>query len=306
MRDSVFARGGLSELCYNEPECQRLVKARGGPQGGVIVSKLTSIALQKGDRHRFNLFLDGEFFAGVSESVLVRLGLYKGMELTEDLKAKILDQEKDAQLKSTALRYLEHRLRTEKEVTDRLKEESEEEERIQRIVHQLKAMGYINDLTYAKSYVRSQMRLQKSGPRVIAQQLKRLGVSEEYIVEAKTDYPIEEQEANARMLAEKLARSKRKDSNRHIVQKIKEHLVKKGFSSSVIEKILGNLDLASLAVDESERLAQAGEKAWRSYHHRFSDSSLRRKIYQNLMRKGFSSEAIQDWLDQYLPEGETE
>ncbi|WP_158589245.1 RecX family transcriptional regulator [Atopobacter sp. AH10] len=268
--------------------------------------KITSIALQKGDRHRYNIYLDGEFFLGLSENVLVHLGLYKGMEISKQEIEEVKELEQDAQLKTLAMRYLERRLRTEQEVRDHLKEESEDLDRIERIVAQIKEMGYINDLVYAESYVRTQMRVQKLGPKAISRELIKKGVPLEDVQKAEGEYKKEIQLANAVYLAGKTARSKKSLSDRQIHQKMQEHLIKKGYSSDVIQEAIDQVDLTDLLENQKDRLIQAGEKAYRTYQSKASGKELRRKVYQSLLRKGFSSEDIANWLSELPLEGDAE
>ena len=59
------------------------------------MKKITKISMQQSGE-RYNLFLDEEFFCGVTEDTLVKLRLKKGMEVDEvDLEAILKEENKN-------------------------------------------------------------------------------------------------------------------------------------------------------------------------------------------------------------------
>lgn len=52
-------------------------------------SVITKITVQKRRKDRFNIFVDGEYAFPISEAVLIKIGLFKGMELTKERQKEI-------------------------------------------------------------------------------------------------------------------------------------------------------------------------------------------------------------------------
>src|SRR5690625_147307 len=78
---------------------------------------ITKISRQKKNTSRYNIFIANEYAFSVSEDVLVRYRLYKGMELTRELMKEIKASESWNKVYSDALFYLNYRMRTEKEMS---------------------------------------------------------------------------------------------------------------------------------------------------------------------------------------------
>ena len=56
------------------------------------MKKITKISIQQ-NGERYNLFLDEEFFCGITEDTLVKLKLKKGMEVDEAALEEIIKEE---------------------------------------------------------------------------------------------------------------------------------------------------------------------------------------------------------------------
>ena len=75
------------------------------------MAKITKIEVQKKDKNRCNLYLDGEFFAGVSLEIVIKEGLKEGKELyKKKLGDIIFTSEKEKALKK-AIDYISKALK---------------------------------------------------------------------------------------------------------------------------------------------------------------------------------------------------
>lgn len=93
---------------------------------------------------------------------------------------EITEEQKKARIK--AMRLLEHMDRTEKGLTDRLRQEGFSDDAVQNAMDYVKSFGYINDARYARHYI--SYRLGMKSKQQILQELYRKGVDRRTAQEA--------------------------------------------------------------------------------------------------------------------------
>lgn len=146
------------------------------------------------------------------------------------------DALKQAKLK--ALSLLNYMDRTEEGLRQKLKEKSYSEEVIEQTLDYVKSFGYINDISYAERYI---LNKQNSKSRQeIYMSLSQKGVCREDIESAMENCYETESEIDAiRRLCEKKHFSAEGSSDAE-KQKMYAYLVRKGFRSEEVRKILTN------------------------------------------------------------------
>ena len=87
-------------------------------------------------------------------------------------------------VKDKALRLLEFRSHSEKELSDKLRRYGASEENIELTLDFCRRYGFVNDKSYAERKAQDLFRLKKFGTRRIENELKMLGIPDEYIKEA--------------------------------------------------------------------------------------------------------------------------
>lgn len=98
-------------------------------------------------------------------------------------------EKKDAM--ETALRYLEHRARTEQEVRGRLTDAEYEAAEIDECLQRLKDLHYVDDTEYALSYLRRSLEKRRGRMRYF-RELKERGISRDTALQAIYEYEDEE------------------------------------------------------------------------------------------------------------------
>ncbi|MDE1548183.1 recombination regulator RecX [Jeotgalibaca caeni] len=270
------------------------------------VPTITTIEVQKRRKDRFNIYVDGKYAFPVSEAVLIKTGLFKGMKLTKERQEEI-ENENNAYLAYTiAVDYLSYGLRSEKEVTQKLRENEIAVPYIEQTLQRLRDQQYINDQIYGESYTRTAANINRKGPSVIAQELKLKGLDEQTIQTALKQYPKDQQLENAQTLAEKSLRKQSRISSREALQKVRLHLQQKGYDRDIIEQALADLDHEKSEEDELQALRVQGEKVWRRYSRKAEGRELAQKVRSNLYQKGFPNELIQQYIEEKTQEMDDE
>lgn len=258
--------------------------------------EITSITSQK-RKGRYNIFIDGKYAFPADENIIITHMLRKGMVVSKELEKQLLKEDQFYKAYQSALHYLSYGLRSEKEIRDNLikKEFTENNDDV---IEKLKSQRLIDDSEYAKSYVRTAARVNRKGPGVISQELRKRGIDPIKIENAMPEYPYEDQLENVGILINKRMKKPSKHSIRERIQKTRAYLMKKGFSSDVIQE---GLDLADIEKDEDEeyeKLVYQADKAWKRYARKTSGYELINKTKSYLYGKRFPGELINRYIEQ--------
>lgn len=143
--------------------------------------------------------------------------------------------------KNYAFLLLKYRLRSEKELSSRLKQKSFSPEVIKKTLSFLKEKKFIDDNYFTKSWIEA--RLKKSlGPKRIRQELRLKGIDRElidsYLAQLKEDYP--EEEVVTRLALKKLNRLKHIESVK-AKRRTFDFLLRRGFSYSLAMAVINKL-----------------------------------------------------------------
>jgi len=154
-----------------------------------------------------------------------------------------------------ALKFLSYRPRSEKEVKDKLKVQSEKlkvensKVVIDRIIQKLKEKKFINDEEFAKGWIESRLRFKPRGLRLIELELKKKGISSETI--NNLQLTINDLEQAKKLVEKKMTRFRTPPrglssaegeqfgmTREEIYQKLGRFLASKGFSWDTIKQAI--------------------------------------------------------------------
>ncbi|WP_433748195.1 recombination regulator RecX [Falsibacillus pallidus] len=257
---------------------------------------ITKISKQVKNDERYNIFLDGKYAFSVDEDVLAKKRLQKGQELSDLDISEIQFHDDIRKGYNMALNYLTARMRTEKEIRTYLKDKEVEESIIPEIIFKLNQYKFINDEEFAIAFVRTQAATSNKGPVTIKRELAEKGVHQNFIERALEEFPFDQQLENAMKLAEKVVRQNQNLSESNVKQKIQQTLMRKGYSSNVIQEALIEVEFEKDTDEEWEAILYQGEKAYRRYS-KFEGFEYKQKMKQALYRKGFNMELIDRFLE---------
>ena len=115
--------------------------------------KITDLKIQKSNKTRANLYLDGEFAFGVEMLTVMKLGLKIGQEVSQEKLAEaVFDSEKSVAFEK-AMDYLARGMKTSKQMREYLEKKGYGERVTEYVVEKLKEYRYLDDDVYAKTYV---------------------------------------------------------------------------------------------------------------------------------------------------------
>ena len=199
---------------------------------------ITLIEEQK-KKGRFNIFLDGEFAFGLYKETIYDFGLRVKDDLTEEKINEIKSYDEINFGKKAAIRFLNYKQRTEKEVHDKLKGFKLSEESISKIMSFLKEFKFVNDENYAKLFVESKKILKPEGRRTVRMKLAQKGIDKELSEKSVRENYSEEEEFNkAKELYDKYRKKVRGKNEADKKQKCYRYLLSKGFTYDLIREVM--------------------------------------------------------------------
>ena len=143
--------------------------------------KITSIKQQVKRPDRYSVYIDGKFSFALSETELLKQGLYNGQELSAEELLVLKDDSVRDKARYQALGLVSRRMRSEWELRDYLKRKEYAPEVIEFVVSWLAEYGYADDVKFAEAWVRNRRLLKATSVRRLRQELKQKRVSDEII-----------------------------------------------------------------------------------------------------------------------------
>ena len=204
-------------------------------------SFITAIEPVPSQPHRCQVLVDGEVAITVHQEVILKFGLTEGCVWDEHLHRQLLQEEAFIQAKTCAYRYLAASWRTTGEVRRHLSRQGFSEAVVRLVLEHCRRQGYLDDRIYAEQYIAR--RLQRGyGPLRIAQELSDKGIDHAIYEPILSSLdPDELFQLAKRMAAKKEKSLGRQLSPRDKRAKIGRHLYYRGYSQSVIQKVLNLL-----------------------------------------------------------------
>lgn len=200
--------------------------------------KITKIEKQKKNLKRYSVFIDDEFAFGIDEVDLLYYKLSENTQIDETKYNFILENVIYNKAKNKAVKYISYQPRTEKEVTEKLKECEYSNDIIFRVIETMKKYNYINDKEYAKNFLTSKLNLKGYGIFKISFDLKQKGISDDIINDIIENTELNENKRALEVLEKKLRGKKISDYKEK--QKLYNFLLRRGFSYDVIKEAINN------------------------------------------------------------------
>lgn len=204
------------------------------------MDKITAIETQKKRNKRRSIYVNGEFFAGVDQEVVIDLGLKVGQQIDAEKLAEVLQTEELRKAREAALTLLDYRARTRREIETRLLQKGYPEDVIAKIVEQLENVDLVNDERFANDWVAGRLEHRPTGKSRMSWELRRKGVSPEAVDEALEQVDEDKEFKMALELArKKLGRADVSDPDTK--HKLAGFLQRRGFHWETVSRVLNRL-----------------------------------------------------------------
>lgn len=211
--------------------------------------KVTQVEPQKKNPSHFNIYIDGVFAFGANEDLVVNYRLIVGKEVTQKELGKLLFESEVGKLVDRMYNLFSIRQRSEKEVRDYIKRLSFKRKIktgqevsdlvIDNLIDKLKQKGLINDLDFAKSWIKSRRKSKQKGIRALKIELIQKGINKEIIETVLESNNTKEGELAKKALEKKLKQWKSL-SALEFKKKAYDFLLRKGFEYQIVKNTVEN------------------------------------------------------------------
>jgi len=199
-----------------------------------------------------NIELDGEYAFGLSRMVAAWLKV--GDDLSEERIQTLISSDTSEIAYQSAIRLLDYRPRTAKEINQRLIQKGFSIEEVDRVIERLKKANLVHDQEYARMWVENRNEFHPRSQRLMRYELKNKGVEENLIETALAE------SAEDNILAEKAAAkyARKLDLNDHLVfrKRLSGYLARRGFSYhtivTVVDKTIRSMDMDQSTILDNE------------------------------------------------------
>lgn len=203
------------------------------------------LEVQKNNKNRVNIFIDGEFFLGCYIDLVYRLGLNQGMDIDAEKIKEIIAEQEYEDCKQTAFNSITRAEKSEKNMRKKLSEKYGQDA-VDRVIDLLKEYSFIDDERFARRIVINDQNFKRNGINKIKQNLYVKGIDRREIEESLSLIDEEKELENAVYLAEKKLNKIKSTDKKIIKNKLYQHLLYKGFNYSTINtaisKVLTEVD----------------------------------------------------------------
>jgi regulatory protein len=191
---------------------------------------ITAIKVQKRDKQRVNIYVDGEFTFGVSR--IVAAWLQVGQTLTDEKISQLRSEELDEVAYRRALKIISYRNRSVSEVRQHLRKKQIPDEVIDHVVDRLDQNGLLDDNQFANLWVENRNEFRPRSHRMLAIELRKKGIGEDIITQVLENTTADEELAyNA---AQKQVRRYSTLDWQDFRRKLGSFLARRGFSYETV------------------------------------------------------------------------
>jgi regulatory protein len=196
-------------------------------KGKIVSGRITALKVQKRNRQRVNVYIDGQFAFGLAAIQAMQLSIGQELSAAEIDQLKEKDQVEAAY--ELALNFLSYRPRSTVEVQRRLAEKGWDEHTVEEVVTRLSRSGLLDDESFVRYWVENRDTHRPRGCRALRYELLQKGVANRLIDAELADY--DEGDAAYRAASAQATKLVRQSEDTDIVrEKLLAFLHRRGFS----------------------------------------------------------------------------
>jgi regulatory protein len=202
------------------------------------------IRVVRKDEKNVIVYFDNDVKLILSEDVFYNSGLRKDDEVSEDRYSFFIEQNILYHIKQRALSFLGRRFHSEKELFQKLKSKSYEENLIKIVLQNLKVHSFIDDKNFASHFIEEKLKRKKWGMNNIKSALYTKGVSSIIIDELLKEFDNAENnhESITEIATKKINQlRKRNVDEKKLYQKVITFLLSRGFDYETSGEVCKNI-----------------------------------------------------------------
>ena len=191
------------------------------------------------NKNKFIISFDLDIDITITEDVLVKFNLYKGMEVEDNFRVILHKENSKNEGLLLSYKYLSN-LKTTQQVKNYLYRKKINQYVIDDIIIELEKKGYLNDYDYALRLIHDSQKINRDGKNKIIYKLRSKGIKSNIIDKAIREIDVNLEEKNILYLSKR--RFKNRGYNEKEIYSCKNYLLNKGFDSELINKVMENVN----------------------------------------------------------------
>lgn len=196
---------------------------------------ITDIAQQLKRKSYYNIFIDGKFTLSLSELDLATTAIKRGQVITAEELDRLKALSTNSKCYNCALRYLAIRPRSIGEVRQYLTvRKGYSEGAAQQAIDKLNGEGYLDDLDFARLWIRNRMLLSPKSDRALWAELAKKGINKDDIETALSELSEDDQISSIIDIISKKSKLPKYSDQRKMI----EFLSRRGYKYDLIKKAL--------------------------------------------------------------------
>ncbi|MBQ3511035.1 MAG: RecX family transcriptional regulator [Bacilli bacterium] len=240
------------------------------------------IKYKKTTKGRYKIYLDDGRELLLYEDVILKFSLLLKKEILEKdiMEIELFNQECDVY--HVALESINRRFKSTYDLKESLLKKEYPYELVEKAIEKLLKQGYLNDQSFAKSYINNQIITTNKGPYKIRRELSEHRVDTNIIEEEIEVFDEDTQLEKIRKVTTRLYNSNRNRGGVVLKKKIVNDLVNLGYDTSVISKVINDFDFSN----DKDIAKKEYEKLYKKYSRKYDGKELEYKIKEKLYQKG--------------------
>jgi regulatory protein len=198
-----------------------------------MAGTITALRVQKKNKQRVNVYLDGKFAFGLAAIEAAKL--HRGQHLSDEEIAHLREQDTRETAYERVLDFLSYRPRSEAEIRRYLQRKQVSPSVQKEVIARLTRAGLLDDRAFAHYWVENRERFKPRGAYALRSELRQKGLSEAVIASALEH--VDEEEGAYRAAQQRVARWGHLDYQ-PFRQKLSAYLRRRGFAFETIEAVI--------------------------------------------------------------------
>lgn len=225
------------------------------------------------------------------DDVILKYNLLVNKSFNDKLYEEIIKYNKSLDAYYLSLKYLNSKLRCEKEIRDYLKKKDFSIDIIDKTIERLNKFNYLNRDLYIKSYISDKYNFTSNGPVKIKRELINLGFNEEEI-DKYLDLDFDDK---IKKIIDKKVKSNKKYNEYSLKINISNYLINLGYKKEMFNEYLNDVKIDNCLVIKKDI-----DKLKNKYQKKYSGKDLYYFIRNKLYQKGYREEEIGDVLNENI------
>ena len=200
---------------------------------------ISDIRVQKRNKNRFSIYVNGRYRFSLDEHTLGRAGFHVGDAIDEETINNLTSRDEFFRARDYGMMLLSYRDRSEQEFRKRLLDRAYKREVVEEVIELFKRENLINDRLFAEKWIEHILSSRPMGAMRIRHELRAKFVDEQVVDDVVAGMIDSEKERSlAQAAADKKMRALKGYTGEKVKSRLLQHLKSRGFQFDVIHEVM--------------------------------------------------------------------